>query len=48
MNSATVLNLAVSQRSTMYNLLREPILFPTGEITTRLIDGAFGTEPSYF
>jgi DMSO reductase family type II enzyme chaperone len=39
MTSATVLNLAVSQRSTMYNLLREPILFPTDEITTRLIDG---------
>jgi DMSO reductase family type II enzyme chaperone len=39
MKTATVLNLAVSQRATMYNLLREPFMFPTGEITARLLNG---------
>lgn len=39
MNSAIALDRAINLRSTMYNLLREPITFPTAEVTSRLLDG---------
>ena len=39
MSSAILLNKSLSPRSTMYHLLREPVMFPTADTTARFLNG---------